>query len=616
MPRMITPGATIRIAVAFCIAAVLAACKGDGPPVPTTFAPTGGSTIAMTGVVASSVTTVPQVQILDAKGKGIKGLRVRWKVGTNSGHVTNDSTLTDNSGTASSGGWTYGTAAGLQTLSASADGVSTVTFTAQVAPGPPTNLVRVSPDGQTATVNTPVASPPSVRAQDAFGNPVPSVVVTFAVTSGGGTLANAQVTSGGDGIATSGTWTLGTQSGTQSVAATATNVTATSVSATALPGAPVGFLKMSGDNQVSATGYSVLVPPGVRVVDAFNNGIGVAPVTFTPGAGSGTVTGGTLTTDATTGIATVGSWTLGSAAVQTLTATSSMLPGKAAVFTATRDSVFDIDVRFIGTGGTAQIRQAFLDAAAKWRRMIVGNLRYLNVVRPAGDCLSFVPAVNERINDIVIFARIGPIDGVNNILAQAGPCLYSTVDYLPITGVMEFDEADITNMLNNGTFNDVVLHEMGHVLGIGTMWNEGRTLLSNEGGVAPFFTGTAARAAFAAINTVTFGGNPVPVEGNAAPVGTRDGHWRESVFGRELMQGYAKIGGMPLSRVTVASLQDLGYVVNLANADPFTITSPILAGFPQSNIVSVRLGDDQPSTPMLGVDPRGQVVKITPRRKN
>jgi hypothetical protein len=251
--------------------------------------------------------------------------------------------------------------------------------------------------------------------------------------------------------------------------------------------------------------------------------------------------------------------------------------------------------------------------------MIVGHVHTVPLNRAAGDCGSWVPAVNETISDVVIFARIGPIDsgGTNglNTLAQAGPCLYSTVDNLPITGVMEFDEYDVPSMIANGTFGDVVLHEMGHVLGVGTMWRTGRALLTGAGSAAPYFTGASALTAFAGINTVTYSGNPVPVEGNQYPVGTRDSHWKTSVFGRELMQGFAKAGGMPLSRVTVASLQDMGYVVNIAAADAFMITSPILAGFPQASLVAPEqaLHDDLPH-PLIGVDARGRTVRVTPRK--
>jgi hypothetical protein len=39
----------------------------------------------------------------------------------------------------------------------------------------------------------------------------------------------------------------------------------------------------------------------------------------------------------------------------------------------------------------------------------------------------------------------------------------------------------------------------------------------------------------------------------------------------ELMTGYLAFGDMPLSRITVASFEDLGYVVNYAKADPFGV---------------------------------------------
>jgi hypothetical protein len=61
------------------------------------------------------------------------------------------------------------------------------------------------------------------------------------------------------------------------------------------------------------------------------------------------------------------------------------------------------------------------------------------------------------------------------------------------------------------------------------------------------------------------------VENGGGP-GTRDAHWRESVFFDELMTGYVGPGrDLPLSRVTIASLADLGYQINMAAADPFRL---------------------------------------------
>jgi len=85
----------------------------------------------------------------------------------------------------------------------------------------------------------------------------------------------------------------------------------------------------------------------------------------------------------------------------------------------------------------------------------------------------------------------------------------------------------------------------------------------------PRYVGQQGLAAYNAITSGTATG--VPVE-NTGGSGTRDAHWRESVFGNELMTGFVGPGtNMPLSRLTVGSLADLGYSVNFAAADPYTL---------------------------------------------
>lgn len=74
--------------------------------------------------------------------------------------------------------------------------------------------------------------------------------------------------------------------------------------------------------------------------------------------------------------------------------------------------------------------------------------------------------------------------------------------------------------------------------------------------------------ATAAYNAM-FGTNAtsVHIEGLPSGVGSRDSHWRESVFGNELMSPFISGSNNPISRVTVASLADLGYTVNMNAAD-------------------------------------------------
>jgi hypothetical protein len=135
---------------------------------------------------------------------------------------------------------------------------------------------------------------------------------------------------------------------------------------------------------------------------------------------------------------------------------------------------------------------------------------------------------------------------------------------------MQFDSADLAWMLSNGLLLSVIEHEMGHVLGIGTIWSD-KGLLSGAGGNNPIFTGSRATAAYNQVFGTSARG--VPVE-NTGGSGTADSHWRETVFTTELMTGWAGPGtNLPLSVVTVASLADLGYSVNMAAADPFTPSS-------------------------------------------
>jgi len=584
---------------------------GEDPQVPTTLAVAGGSTIQVSGVVFTETAVAPQVQILDAKGKGIAGLRVRWQVGPNSGGVGNDSSTTDGAGIARSGGWTLGTVAGTQTLTASATGVSPITFTAQAVAGPAANLVRISPTTQQGVVNTNVPSPPSIRAEDVFGNVVSGVAVTFSVATGGGTMDGVQQTTNASGVATVGSWRLGTGVGQQLSRATAPSVPQASFSATAVAGAATTLTKVTGDNQQGISGSSVAIRPTVRVTDEFGNPVGNVPVTFTPGANSGTVTNGTVASDPATGTAIVGSWNLGTAPTQTLIATSSSLPGSTATFTATAVTTqFNLEVRFVGDGGTDRQRLAFTRAAEKWRNVIVGQVHLIPANIPAGECRSWIPALNETIDDLIIFARLTNIDGPNGVLGQASVCYIGVQSGLPLVGFMEFDVSDLPALESSNLIDDVVLHEMGHVLGIGSLWAS-RGLVNGAGSADPTFTGAGARTQFTAANQLTYSGPIVPIH-NEGPAGRREVHWRSPLFGRELMNPFAQVGGMPLSRITAASLADMGYTVNLAAADAYTLSAASFSSPFQPQRISLE--NDVPTDVVIRVlRPDGTRPPVPPR---
>ena len=106
------------------------------------------------------------------------------------------------------------------------------------------------------------------------------------------------------------------------------------------------------------------------------------------------------------------------------------------------------------------------------------------------------------IDDVLIEASGTPIDGPGGILGQAGPTHLrpagaGTAAFIPAKGRMQFDTADLAAMQANGTLNDVITHEMGHVLGIGTIWTT-KGLLSGASGNNPVFTGTNAKREYQA----------------------------------------------------------------------------------------------------------------------
>jgi hypothetical protein len=154
------------------------------------------------------------------------------------------------------------------------------------------------------------------------------------------------------------------------------------------------------------------------------------------------------------------------------------------------------------------------------------------------------------------------------ILGQATPEYYRTSGGQPITGFMTFDSADMANMASNGMLLSVILHEMGHALGLGQ-----QTWLYDHLTNGISFTGAHAALAYQLMG----GSGNVPLELGGGP-GTAGSHWSEAVFGNELMTGYIAGVPDPLSTVTVGALQDMGYTVDYSAADPYFLGQRLVDG--------------------------------------
>src|SRR4029078_2809360 len=101
-----------------------------------------------------------------------------------------------------------------------------------------------------------------------------------------------------------------------------------------------------------------------------------------------------------------------------------------------------------------------------------------------------------------------------SILWPAGPDSLRSGSDLPYHGTMQFDSADLASMLSNGTLLSVIEHEMGHVLGIGTVWGD-KGLLVGAGTTNPIFVGAQATAAYNSIFGTNVSGVPVENTGGS-----------------------------------------------------------------------------------------------------
>jgi YVTN family beta-propeller protein len=115
---------------------------------------------------------------------------------------------------------------------------------------------------------------------DAGGAGVPGISVTFVVSTGGGTLTGASTSTSAAGVATVGSWTLGTVAGANTVTATAAGIPSVVFAATAAAG-PATNLLVTPSAPVLAPGATQQL--AVSVSDQYGNVLAAAPVTYATG---------------------------------------------------------------------------------------------------------------------------------------------------------------------------------------------------------------------------------------------------------------------------------------------------------------------------------------------
>ena len=147
----------------------------------------------------------------------------------------------------------------------------------------------------------------------------------------------------------------------------------------------------------------------------------------------------------------------------------------------------------------------------------------------------------------------------------------SETQFLPAIAVIQFDIDDLQDLPAGGSLEDVAMHEMMHGLGLGSLWRT-HGILEGFNTSDPRYTGTWGISGCRNLGGLVTCGIDVPVENVGGP-GTANSHWREATFVNELMSGFLNVGSNPISAMSVLSMQDIGYVGNVAAADIYNVAA-------------------------------------------
>lgn len=329
-------------------------------PLPSAIAVASGS--AQSGAVGTTLALPVVVRVTAADGGGVSGVAVAFTPAAG-GTVGSATVSTDASGNAQTT-WKLGTAIGVQSLTATAAGVTgSAVFTATATPLPATKLV-VSQQ----PVNVPVGSPVStvITALDAGGNTATAftgaVTIALAANTAGATLGGVTTVNAVAGVASfsglavskvGSAYTLAATSGTlASVTTNAFDITAgaaTQLTFTVQPGSAVA-------------GAAITPAPIVTVRDALGNVAAGFTGSVTLGiltGPSGSTLGGSTSVAAVAGVATFSSLSVNRAGSYQLTATSANVPSAASsVFSATAGAASQLVL--VSGGGQAAAQSTAL----------------------------------------------------------------------------------------------------------------------------------------------------------------------------------------------------------------------------------------------------------------
>ena len=557
------------------------------------------------------------VRATDSGGEAVEGAVIVFAPADGNGTVAPDSVTSDSSGLAATA-WTLGEEPGEQRLTASAavPGGPTVDIsaTALTPEEAVASLEVVSGSGQQAVQGGTLGDSIVVRATDSGGEAVEGAVIVFAPADGDGVAEPDSAATDATGTART-AWTLGNRPGDQSLAVTVATADGPSAQATATAtrrnNRPPEVAESIPLHILTAGGRELTLNGANHFYDVDGD-----PVTYSAASSQPAVV------DASVGSYGVITLTTGSPGISELTLAATDPSGAVArlrfaaiVLQVPGSATFDIDLVLLSPGSGRQ-NQALRSAAARWQRVVTADIPNVQFSGQEYEWCGLHFRIYAEVDDLAVFAVIRDIDGQGRTLASAGWCV-ARQGGLPLFGTLTFDASDL-DRFDDGSLLDLSLHELGHTLGIGTLWDNSGLLqepsVPDNPGADTHFTGPNAVAAFHEAGGLGYAGAKVPVENSAIP-GSGDSHWRTSVFHDELMDPVYYPGERsPLSAITIQSLADIGYQVDVTQADSYRLPGFGLrekAGRPPADAVSY--GDDVYRGPVAVVDLDGRVVRVLRR---
>lgn len=243
--------------------------------------------------------------------------------------------------------------------------------------------------------------------------------------------------------------------------------------------------------------------------------------------------------------------------------------------------------------------QPIKDAIEKWDRLIG-----IPSIYTTSDNYNYNP-LHININFSELGQNVLGGSYITMLTSPGGNYIYGNT--FATAGVFDLNTLYLTQMKNN-TYNNgysqlyyTALHEIGHVLGIGPLWSSPdiissipRTQYEENGQTKYYYTGQYALTEYKGYFPTNISENwiGIPIEDDGGD-GTQNLHLEEGSVNNgsislatrdisgivyyglndELMTGWSESSvEMPISRVSLGLLQDIGYNVNYALADEYTAT--------------------------------------------